>query len=223
MVLEPLVFMGGTFDPVHVGHLRMAIELAEALEVSRLTLLPAADPPLREAPKVSAEQRAHMVELAIEAIPLLKCDRRELCRSGPSYSIDTVIQWRKQVGLHRPLVMAIGADAFARFNRWHRWREFIDYCHIVVMGRAGFAMPTGEPLHSWWGEHRGTLSAMWNAPAGSIAIYEGRLLEISATDIRARIKAKQSIHALVPSEVENYIGQHALYTETGEINLRQHN
>jgi len=223
MVLEPLVFMGGTFDPIHVGHLRMAIELAEALEVSGLTLLPAADPPLRETPRVPAEQRAHMVELAIEAIPLLRCDRRELGRSGPSYSIDTVIQWREQLGLQRPLVMAIGADAFARFDQWHRWREFIDYCHIVVMARGGFAMPTSEPLHSWWCQHQGTLSGMWNAPAGSIAVHEGRLLEISATDIRARIRAKQSIHALVPSKVENYIGQHALYKETGETNLRQHN
>ncbi len=211
MVLEPLIFMGGTFDPIHVGHIRMAIELAEALEVSQLTLLPAADPPLRASPRVSAEQRANMVELAIQAIPSLQCDRRELARSGPSYSIDTVIEWRDQLGTERPLIMAIGADAFARFDRWHRWQDFTDYCHIVIMGRGGWSMPTAEPLSSWLSKYKVDLNELRETPAGSIAVHEGRMLEVSATDIRARIHAKQSIHALVPSEVENYIGQHALY------------
>jgi len=121
--MSALALLGGTFDPVHVGHLRAAIEAREALRADEIRLLPCAVPPHREQPAVGPEQRLQMLQAAIAGIPGLRADARELQRSGPSYTYDTLISLRAEIGEQRPLVLVLGADAFAGLPTWHRWRE----------------------------------------------------------------------------------------------------
>jgi nicotinate-nucleotide adenylyltransferase len=133
--VKPLAIFGGTFDPVHLGHLSVAWEASELLD-AEVRLMPASVPPHRPAPIASAQQRAAMLHGALQGQSRLSMDTRELERSGPSYTIDTLIELRAEQG-DRPLVLLIGADAFAGLPSWHRWRELFEVAHIGVLSRPG--------------------------------------------------------------------------------------
>ena len=203
--------MGGTFDPIHIGHLRMAIELGEAIGVDRVALIPAADPPHRETPAVSAEQRQAMVQLAIASMPFLYCDGRELAVRGPSYSIETVRSFRQELGATRPLIMAVGADAILDFMSWHQWQNFLSLTHIAVITRPGWSWPTEGALAQWINEHHCDLEDLHRRPCGGIAYHAARPLEVSSTDIRERIASGLSVDYLLPESVCDYIAAHQLY------------
>ncbi|MGB1244656.1 MAG: nicotinate-nucleotide adenylyltransferase, partial [Porticoccaceae bacterium] len=130
-----VALFGGTFNPVHTGHLRIATELAEMLQVSCMRMLPCAFPPHRGAPQASALQRLAMLRAALAHQSLLVADDLELQRAEPSYSIDTLIQVRQQIGPDQPLFFCIGMDALAKLDSWQRWQELLDHCHIVVSSR----------------------------------------------------------------------------------------
>lgn len=132
---RPLALFGGTFDPVHLGHLSVAWEAAELLD-AEVRLMPASVPPHRPAPIANAEQRVAMLRAALQKQSRLTLDTRELERSGPSYTIDTLTELRAEQG-DRPLVLLIGADAFAGLPGWHRWRELFEVAHIGVLSRPG--------------------------------------------------------------------------------------
>ena len=142
----PLVgVFGGTFNPVHYGHLRSALELVERLGLEQLRLMPSAQPPHRQAPACSAEHRAAMVALAVEGEPRLACDMRELQRPGESYTIDSLIELRGELGTRIGLCMVLGCDAVLGITQWRRWQELLDWAHIVVIARPGWTLPdTGD-------------------------------------------------------------------------------
>ena len=131
----PIGVFGGTFNPVHYGHLRSALELAERLELEHVRLMPSAEPPHRAAPRCSAEHRAAMVELAVAGEPRLLCDTRELRRPGPSYTVDSLIELREEFGSGRSLCMVLGCDALLGIDRWQRWQELLSLAHIVVIAQ----------------------------------------------------------------------------------------
>ena len=130
-MLESIGLLGGTFDPIHFGHLRLAQELATQLHFDKVHFIPSANPPHKTHPQVSAQHRAQMVQLAISDNPLFICDTRELNRNGASYTVDTLISLREEVGYKVSLCLIMGSDAFMRLNTWVRWQDLLNYCHII--------------------------------------------------------------------------------------------
>ncbi|MDR2012928.1 MAG: nicotinate-nucleotide adenylyltransferase, partial [Rhodanobacter sp.] len=142
--VQPLAILGGTFDPIHNAHVRVAWEAAEFLD-AHVRLVPAHVPPHRDPPVATAAQRAALVRAALTGQDRLWLDTRELRRDGPSYTIDTLRELRAEVGATRPLVLLVGADAFSGLPGWHCWRGLFDLAHIGVLtrpGRDAGALPT---------------------------------------------------------------------------------
>jgi nicotinate-nucleotide adenylyltransferase len=211
----PLVgLLGGTFNPIHNGHLRMAQELAEALSFDEVRFIPSANPPHKTAPEVSATHRSSMVQLAIADNPLFKLDTRELTRAGASYTIDTLISLQEELGGTTALCLVMGSDAFTHLNTWHRWQALIDYCHIILVQRPN---NTSQPklaeelsvlLHDHYTENINDLSSK---SAGCIHMQKITALDISATNIREQLKASHSPRYLMPDNVIEYIKRNQLY------------
>ncbi|MGE3774798.1 MAG: nicotinate-nucleotide adenylyltransferase [Gammaproteobacteria bacterium] len=205
----PLGLLGGTFDPVHLGHLRLAIEVREALALAEVRLLPAAQTNLRDAARASAAQREAMLRatLADCAGAGLALDTRELARGGVSYTIDTLAAVRAEIGA-RPLCFILGADAWNALPRWQRWRALLDYAHFVVASRPGATLVHHVETAAAWTEDR---SALLSRPAGHVIACPIPLLPISSTDIRVRVAAGRCIDALVAPGVAALIARAGLY------------
>ena len=212
---------GGTFDPVHIGHLRTAVELRKVLSLSEMRLIPSACPPHRTQPDSSAEHRLAMLQLALghglgsnTAEPKLIADDRELRREGPSYTMDTLTEVRAEIGTKTPLFLCIGMDSLIELNQWHRWRELTSMAHIVVAARPGWHLPKSGEVLKFVREHRATsIEQLQETPAGKILMMEMTLLPISATGIRQALQRGESIRYLVPDQVIDYIRQHQLYSD----------
>ena len=138
--LSPMGVFGGTFDPIHYGHLRTAFELMEAVHLSEVRFLPAGTPPHRETPEASAQERLAMVAAAIGGQPGFIVDDRELRREGPSYSVDTLLDLRAEFA-HRSICLIVGMDAFLGLPQWYHWREILQLAHVVVAHRPGWRAP----------------------------------------------------------------------------------
>jgi nicotinate-nucleotide adenylyltransferase len=205
---------GGTFDPIHFGHLRMAQELAENLKLSAVRFIPAAQPPHKCAPEVSAEHRVAMVRLGIEGNALFSCDDRELYREGASYTIDTLLSLRDELGPDVSLVLLIGSDAFTKFDTWHRWQEIIALCHIALVQRPMDMKqePLSEALQhflqSHYTEHAEDLHTH---PAGFVMMQTITALDISSTAIRSTLKLQNSARYLLPDSIIEFIRTYHLY------------
>lgn len=207
--------LGGTFNPIHFGHLRMAQELADALGFDEVRFIPSANPPHRTTPEVSAAHRAAMVQLAIADNPLFKLDMRELARMGASYMIDTLISLREELGEHAALCLIMGSDAFVKLDTWHHWQELLDYCHIILVQRPNFAPDQSRLsaeltalLHDHNTENLDDLTEKTN---GYIHMQKITPLEISATRIRESLKTGHTVRYLMPENVIAYITTHKLY------------
>jgi nicotinate-nucleotide adenylyltransferase len=215
--VNPVGILGGTFDPIHYGHLRMAQELYEALKLVGVRFIPAACPPHREPPQSPAEDRVAMVRLAIAGNPAFSLDVRELQRPGASYSFDTLAQLRAELGEQTPLCLLIGADAFLGLATWHRWSELLGLVHIVVAHRPG-ATPSEASmpplLRAQW-RRCSTLdiASLHNAASGKILLQRVTALDISATAIRASLRRDCNTRYLLPYTVNDYIQTHRLYKE----------
>jgi len=204
---------GGTFDPVHYGHLRSALEVRDIFGLSEVRLIPCASPPHRNQPVASALMRLRMLELAVQNRQGLKIDTRELDRYNqsnavPSYMVDTLKSLRQEFP-NQSLLLFIGSDAFNALTRWHQWRQLFDVAHIVVMTRPGFAI---EELGDFF-QHRLThdKQALSENKAGKLFFQPITQLDISATAIRQMIAKKQSPGFLLPDAVIEYINEHKLY------------
>ena len=205
--------LGGTFNPIHNGHLHLAERLQQALGFEAIRFMPAAIPALKDMPNVSAEQRADMVKLAIVDHPTFEIDTHELERAGPSYTIDSLVSLRKELGDKVSICWLIGSDAFAKLNTWHRWTELLNYCHFVVVKR-----PLSEELN-WNAEVEALLethqtkdaNSLKNSASGKVLIQEIEALDVSSTQIRHHISLKDDARRLMPRNVFNYIQQHHLY------------
>jgi nicotinate-nucleotide adenylyltransferase len=209
--LKTIAIFGGTFDPIHCGHLQSALELKQRLSLDQLRLLPCHIPPHRQQPGVSSQHRLAMVKLAVEGSDL-QVDDCELQRDVPSYSIDTLQLLRQQLGQQLSLIWVMGADAFASFDSWHRWQDFLSLAHIVVMARPGEQLPTAGPLAELLAKHRAdSHELLQQHSAGLIRCETLTPYPISATAIRQSLAHQQAVDELLPAAVINYIQQHQLY------------
>lgn len=210
----PLAIFGGTFNPVHYGHLRSALELVEHIALAECRLMPSAQPPHRDVPVCSAEHRAAMVELAVQGEPSLVCDRRELERDGPSFTVDSLRDLRREEGEHRSLIMVIGCDALLGLPGWHRWESLLEYAHVLVIARPGWSLPATGDIAAWLDEHQTTeVETLKKQPAGKVYIEALRPLDISATEIRRLLESGKSARYLLPEQVLDYIDTHQLYRQ----------
>jgi nicotinate-nucleotide adenylyltransferase len=196
--MQPLVIFGGTFDPIHIGHLRAAWEASEALD-AEVRIVPAKIPPHRPQPVASASERAAMLHAALAGQDRLQLDLRELEREGPSYTFDTLASLRAEFGGERSLVLLIGADAFAGLSEWHRWRELFGLAHICVLTRPAQIPAMPEALAAEVAARKtGSLAALCEAPAGKVLDMVVSALGISATRIRALLAEGREPRWLVP-------------------------
>ena len=214
----PIGILGGTFDPVHYGHLRLAEELGETLKLAEVRFIPSGTPPHRNAPQVSATHRLAMVRLAAAGNERFKVDDREVLRKGPGFTFDTLTGLRAEAGESRPIVLLLGADAFLEFATWHRWHEIFKLAHVAVAHRPGYpvarwAERMPQPLAS---EYTARLMqqplASHLTPAGGIVVVPFTALDISATAVRDMLVAGASPRYLIPAEVLDYIRSHRLYS-----------
>lgn len=216
---QPLGLFGGTFDPVHFGHLRLAEEAADALGLACVRWIPAGQPVLRTTPKVSAAQRLEMVRLAIAGNPRFELDAAEVDATQPSYTVNTLERLRQPevCGEDRPLVLLVGADAFAGMAGWHRWERLFDLAHIAVAHRPGYPVEVGSLPPALAGIYRQRYcensSMLGNAPAGYIATFAMTQLDISATRIRSLLSKGLSARFLMPDALIDYIQEHHFYSE----------
>ena len=215
----PLGLLGGTFDPIHYGHLRLAEEAREVLGLGEVALIPAGTPPHRDAPGSIARHRLAMVELALAGNPGLRCEDSEVRAEGRSYTVLTLERLRAREGAQRPLVLILGADVFSGLPDWHRAPELFELAHIAVANRPGHA-PHGR---RWPGVLSPALerlcgnritrdtAALREAPAGAIVPFDMTPLAISATLIRDLFAHRLSPRYLLPDSVVDYIARHSLY------------
>jgi nicotinate-nucleotide adenylyltransferase len=214
----PIGILGGTFDPIHHGHLRLAQEAADKLRLAEVRFIPSGTPPHRASPGAAAEHRLAMVRLAVAGNSLFTVDDQELRRSGPGYTVDTLQELRNQAGANQSLVLLMGADAFLDLATWSRWHQLFSLTHVAVAYRPGF------PVDTWQSRMPQPLAAEYDArlmrqplgvhtaPAGGIVVVPIAALDISATLIREAVRAGANPRYLLPDQVIQYIQEHELYT-----------
>ena len=212
----PLAVLGGTFDPVHWGHLRIASETAAALKLPEVRLMPSQSPVHRATPGATSEHRLAMLRLAVAEVPGLAVDDRELTRDTPSYTVLTLESLRADFPL-RPLIWLIGVDAFVHVNQWFKWPRLFELAHFVVLNRPGFAVSQAlSPALAevWQGRLTRSAETLAETTHGSIYLHTVTPQAISATSIRNTIATGASDAALLrflPQPVLAYIRAHQLY------------
>ncbi|WP_223544414.1 nicotinate-nucleotide adenylyltransferase [Pseudomonas sp. A-B-19] len=203
--------LGGTFDPVHIGHLRGALEVAETLVLDELRLTPSARPPHRDTPQVSAKDRLAMVECAVAGVAPLVVDARELRRDKPSYTIDTLELMRAELAADDQVFLLLGWDAFCGLPTWHRWEELLQHCHILVLQRPDADSEPPDALRNLLAARSVSDPLALKGPSGQIAFVWQTPLAVSATQIRQLLASGKSVRFLVPDAVLAYIDAHGLY------------
>jgi len=207
----PLGLFGGTFDPIHYGHLRTAFELLQALRLQQVRFVPTGNPPHREQMLADAEQRLEMVRVAVAGQSGFTVDDREVRRSGLSYSVDTLTELRSEFP-QRPLCLLLGMDAFLGLPHWHRWRDIFDLAHVVVAHRPGWKAPTQGPLGELMVDRgTGAIRDLHDALAGRIFVHAVTQLEISSTELRQVILGGGDTRYLVPDSVRDLLRQLKCY------------
>jgi nicotinate-nucleotide adenylyltransferase len=206
--------IGGTFDPIHFGHLRPALEVTQALNLDEMRFIPSAKPPHRWQPEASSEDRLAMVKLAIQGVDKFVIDDREHQRfvdqNIDSFTVDTLASIRAEIGEEKPLCMMIGMDAFQSFTQWRDWQKILDLAHLVISHRPGYKAEIKEK----WAQDRLVKSSdvLNNSSAGKLFLSEVTQLDISATEIRKQALKGNSLRYLTPKSVCDYIYEHKLYT-----------
>jgi len=204
--------LGGTFNPVHIGHLRGAIYAREVLCLHQVKLLPAAIPPLKATPTVSAEHRAAMLDLATADIPGVSVDRRELTRTGPSYTVDTLAELRSELGAECPLIFVLGADSLANLHRWYAWQNLFQFASIAVLARPGSAGSIVDArVADFLAGRTICCGDLLTRPSGFLSYLPHPPPSISSTDIRQAIANGENVQFLLPPSVIEYIRRYDLY------------
>jgi nicotinate-nucleotide adenylyltransferase len=212
--MQPIGIFGGTFDPIHFGHLRLAEEMAEAVGLERVLFIPAGQPPHRGAPRTAAAHRLEMVRRAIAGNPRFEVDAREVQSPRPSYTVDTLIELRAELGTEQPLWLLLGADAFLDLTSWHEWRRLFDLAHVAVAARPGARLLQSEMMPELLRNEvsqRQVADGPAAGPAGSVLLRQMTPLGISATAIRDTLARHGSARYLLPDAVLDYIHEHQLY------------
>ncbi|MBX3709754.1 MAG: nicotinate-nucleotide adenylyltransferase [Gammaproteobacteria bacterium] len=203
--------LGGTFDPLHLGHLRMALELYDSLDLAKVHIIPTYKPMYRKQPVATPKQRLAMVQCAVADEPALIADDREIRRKGTTYTIDTLIEMRAEMP-EIPFCLLMGIDAFLGFPSWHRWKEILEYTHIVVAHRPHYHLPQAGTISELINERiQKETSFIHENIGGGILLRPITALEISATDIRKQIAMGKNPRYLLPDSVYHYIKQNGTY------------
>lgn len=204
---------GGTFDPIHYGHLRPVEALAKQVGLQKVILLPNHVPPHRPQPKANPSQRLEMVKLAIQGNPLFSIDTRELEKNSPSYTIETLASLRQEMGAEQPLAFIIGQDSLLSIHTWNGWEQLLDYCHLLVCSRPGYDADFQDPkMQDWLNQHKtDDPNKLSQVPHGHIFLANTPLVNISATEIRQALASGKTCYDLIPAPVIDYIYQHHLY------------
>jgi nicotinate-nucleotide adenylyltransferase len=210
--LPPIGLLGGTFDPIHNGHLRVAIEIKQALGLQSIRLIPCHRPPHREQPQASAEHRINMITRAIEHCPDLILDTREIQRDTPSYTVDTLRELRQELGNTQPLCLIMGKEVFNDLPTWHEPHALLQLAHIIVADRPTAITPSSQ-LTPFLAHQTDQHFEITHKPCGHVYFQHITKLEISASQIRQLLKTQQSPQFLLPDSVLAYIMQHHLYTQ----------
>ncbi len=210
----PIGIYGGTFDPIHFGHLRPNLELCELFALAHVRFIPSSLPPHRSQPQTSVEQRVDMVAKAISTETKFVLDDREIKRGGTSYMVDTLRSLRQDYP-KTPLCLLLGMDAFMGLEQWHHWQQLLTYAHIIVSQRPESDFNTQErwpkAIQVLYEEHKGDQDSIHQMLCGNIILQPVTQLSISSTDIRRRLKNKQSVRFLMPESVVNLIRCNDLY------------
>lgn len=214
--LEPMGLLGGTFDPIHCGHLRTALELMEAVGFAEVRFLPAGEPPHRDMTHADGATRVRFIRAAIEGEARFVLDDRELRRAGPSYSVDTLLDLRAEFA-HRSLCLVVGMDAFLGLPQWHRWQEILELAHLVVAHRPGWRAPEQGALGELLAE-RGTRrpEELHETRAGRVFVRAVTQLEISSSAIREIVRTGRDPRYLVPDAVRRLLAGSDCYTAAAE-------
>lgn len=213
---QPIGILGGTFDPIHYGHLRLAEEMLELANLRQIRFIPTGMPPHRDAPLVPAYHRSAMVQLAIADQPAFVLDDREVRQTTPCYTVNTLRELRAELGAAQPLCLLMGGDAFLQLHTWHEWEQLFELAHIVVGYRPGFTIEerihtATSALRSHYQQRLCSVDALSQQSNGGVLELVIPKLEISATLIRNRVAENRTIRYLLPNAVANYIHQHHLY------------
>ena len=210
----PLGVFGGTFDPIHFGHLRTAFEILHAVRLDEVRLVPAGDPPHRAPPRVAAAQRLELVRAAAADQPGFVVDDREVRREGPSYTVLTLRELRAERP-ETPLCLIVGMDAFLGLPTWHRWTELLSLAHLIVAPRPGWVAPSAGELGDLLARHGvDDCEPLHNALAGRILIQPVTQLEISSTELRDLLAAGRDPRYLVPDSVRELIRARHSYSDS---------
>jgi nicotinate-nucleotide adenylyltransferase len=213
----PIGILGGTFDPIHLAHLRLGEELADALALSQVRFIPASIPPHRATPRVTAAHRLHMTQLACAANTRFVVDDRECRRSGPSYTVDTLLELRAELGAQAVLCLLMGVDAFLALTTWSRWEQLFELAHMVIAHRPGFGVElsalSGPLAREFETRSAAAASQLQQSSAGLIWLQPVTPLDISATAIRTAIREQRSPRYLIPDSVLDYIHRSSLYKD----------
>lgn len=213
--MQPIGILGGTFDPIHYGHLRPAQEVLRALDLAAIRVIPAANPPHRHPPVATPEQRLRMAELAVADVPGFTVDDREYRRNGPSYTVLTLESLRAEFGT-QPLCLIMGLDAFEGIESWHQWQRLPELAHFIVMTRPGWDVPAGERLPTWARDRLARETApLVQTGAGKIYFQPVTPQDISATRIREALSRGEPVEAWLPSAVLDYIRANRVYVNRG--------
>ncbi len=207
----PVGILGGTFDPIHYGHLRSAFELAESLGLSEVRFIPSARPPHRDHPDTQPDLRLAMVQAAIEGVDGFVADARELQREGPSYTVPTLVDLRAELPT-TPLCMIVGLDAFLSLDRWFQWQRLFELAHVIVAKRPGFVFPSKGPIADLLAERK-TDSAgdLGRSTYGRILVHDVTPLAISSSAIREHLRAGDDPRYLLPDSVRKIIQETGCY------------
>ncbi len=212
---------GGTFDPIHYGHLRPVLDVVEALNLDKCHFIPCSVPHHRAMPLASSAQRLEMVAVAIKSEPRFYLDSREIDRDGISYTVDTLESIRTEINKSETLCLIVGIDAFIKLNDWHRWQEILNLCHIVVMHRPGWDLESLLESNQFSEELEKIISdckvmneiELQEKTFGKIFFQRVTQLDISSTNIRTSLAGNLSIQYLVPDEIITVIKNHKIYVK----------
>lgn len=206
-----IAVFGGTFNPVHLGHINMAKQCVDAFKLTSLYFMPCAQPTHKTAPDISSEHRIGMLKAAISPFPCFKLDLRELNRTGPSYSLLSLQELR---GEHptTPILFLIGMDSFNTLDKWYEWQAITQLCHIVVYQRPGQSCKVSGALESYMHQANvDSIDTLTNFIAGKLYFLPGEVLDAASSVIRNQLKVNVKNNELLPSTVSQYIKQHRLY------------
>lgn len=211
-----IAVLGGTFDPVHIGHLRSAIEVREKLRVDKVKLIPSWQPPHRDTPGATPDQRLEMLRRCTKGIDFLDVDDREILRGGMSYSIDTLKSIRAELYDDVPLIMVLGLDAFQLLDEWHEWQQLLDYAHIAVLTRPGADEGALRKELADFSQEKFVENplCLHNGGSGMICRLTLTQLEVSSSEVREIFRSGRSPAYIVPGEVIAYIHENGLYGVT---------